>query len=105
MRWLLTLLLIIVFFLAGVVYGMSSNQMAGEQLPVIEVEETAEREIEMEPPREPEQLVFYPSAYEQAEQKERVHITEKAANLLEACVKGFYELIVTVLSAFSERFF
>jgi len=106
MRIATTILLLAVFFLAGMVYGLERDTTADENqnIKVIETEKIEERAEKVE--QTEEDLTVYPSVHDQLDELDKpVYFTEKLASMLEIGVKGFYEGIVKLLYAFSEQFF
>ena len=101
MRITITALLLVVCFLAGVILGMSNNQVAGEDRAGLQ----ANGEQMAEDQEEPKQVIIYPSDHQQIDQTQPANVMEKIAFFLETFVKGFYEIVVNVLSAISEQFF
>ena len=103
MRFTITVLLLVVCFLAGVIMGMNNNQVAYESGARAQVngEDVIEAEEKQE---ETKQVIVYPEEHHRMDQTQPVNVMEKIAFFLESCVKGFYEIIVNILSAISEQF-
>lgn len=101
MRFIFTILLLIIFFLAGAVYGMNS----ANNVSTANLEETIQSEDVNVTEEKQKEIVVYPSAYEQVEEDQPMSITESIASGLEAIVSTFYDGVVHVLYAISEQFF
>ncbi|WP_100010589.1 hypothetical protein [Lentibacillus sediminis] len=96
-RFLIAALLLAVFFLVGALYGMDRSMVSGidqrdAEVPVLE-----------QPQEEPE-VIEEPVIAAPVEMEGPVPLTQKAASLLETVVKGFYEVIVTILYQISQVF-
>ncbi|UJL44890.1 hypothetical protein KFZ58_10665 [Virgibacillus sp. NKC19-16] len=96
-RSFIVILLLAVFFLTGMLYGMDNDDTAindesegSDQAVVIE-----EEEIE----------TIESSSIDVMDRQEPVHFVQKAASFLETFVKGFYELVVQGLYQVSQLFF
>ncbi|RHW33135.1 hypothetical protein [Oceanobacillus profundus] len=103
MRFILILLLLAVFFLSGIVYGMNKEapQTAEENDAVVEViEDTEEQASTAETVTIP---VSQPMA--DAGKDTAVQYTQNAASILGAGVKGFFELLMQVLYQTAQLFF
>ncbi|WP_373892860.1 hypothetical protein ACUL41_08695 [Virgibacillus natechei] len=99
-RAFIVILLLAVFFLTGMLYGMDNNNVAindksgqseePDQAVVIEEEEVETVET---------------SSIDLMDRQEPVHFIQKAASFLETGVKGFYEAVVQILYQVSQLFF
>ncbi|MBY7143333.1 hypothetical protein KFZ56_09730 [Virgibacillus sp. NKC19-3] len=93
-RSFIVILLLAVFFLTGMLYGMDNKNTAvndeSDQTVVIEEEEVETVE---------------PSSTDVMDRQEPVHFIQKAASFLEVGVKGFYEVVVQLLYQISQLFF
>ncbi|MBP1968719.1 hypothetical protein J2Z83_000813 [Virgibacillus natechei] len=105
-RSFIVILLLAVFFLTGMMYGMDRGNIAStdglvDQTESNEPERNQGEIVEMEPIEEKE---LEPST-EGINIEEPNHFTQRAASFLEAGVKGFYEVVVQVLYQVSQLFF
>ncbi|HEX6593109.1 MAG TPA: hypothetical protein VF095_00780 [Bacillota bacterium] len=97
-RTVIVLLLLVVFFLTGMLFGM--NQTDSVQIDdshVLVDDQLLEEEFGH----------VYDVSYESDEYDvdDPIHFTHKTASVLEAGVKGFYEIIVGILYKISQLFF
>ncbi|WP_163970053.1 hypothetical protein [Oceanobacillus halotolerans] len=107
-RSFIVILLLAVFFLSGMVFGMGQeNQYAEEnQEEIIPPYEQESQAISDE-----QQLVEQPTKEDVTntvgaiEVEEPTHFTQKMATFLETAVKGFYEAIVQIMYQVSQLFF
>ncbi|WP_087971727.1 hypothetical protein [Oceanobacillus rekensis] len=97
MRLFVVLLLMAVFFLSGTVFGM--NQ---ESSPVVEVTEEIAVEEETVPVPETEHT---PVSQPAVDETSSIHGAQKTASVLEAGVKGFFELLMQVMYQIAQLFF
>ncbi|WP_339228180.1 hypothetical protein NSQ77_00195 [Oceanobacillus sp. FSL K6-2867] len=103
MRFVFVLLLLAVFFLSGIVYGMNkeTTHVVEDDDTVAEViEDTEEQETAGETVTVP---VSQPMA--DAGTDTAVEYTQKTASILGAGVKGFFELLMQVLYQTAQLFF
>ncbi|AIF45387.1 hypothetical protein [Virgibacillus sp. SK37] len=108
-RSIIVLLLFAIFFLTGTLYGMDHAQpMAGKEEGEVQTNKVESKEIknEKEPKKQKEesQDPIVVSA-ENVDVAEPVSFVQKTAALLEAVVKGFYEVLVQLLYQVSKLFF
>jgi|SRR5699024_5209357 len=108
-RFFSIVLLITVFFLIGMVFGMNKD-MVTKQTPNNSDEEIQEKIIS---PSE-DDVYYNEGEIEEMNQIENTDImetsaalsvTQKTASIIEAGVKGFYELIVGILYQIAKLFF
>ncbi|HLR08262.1 MAG TPA: hypothetical protein VK136_03225 [Bacillota bacterium] len=103
MRSLVVLLLITVFFLAGLVVGIDRGQIDSEEIPAtIETEEITDTEENQGAPLAQEQMVDEHLVDAGASS---AHFTQKAAASMEAIVTRFYDLVVQILYQIAQLFF
>ncbi|GAB3050716.1 hypothetical protein [Virgibacillus ainsalahensis] len=100
-RSFIVILLLAVFFLTGMVYGIERDDLAGKDETIEEIEEKEQMVEETEQIETVDQAV----SQEALEMEGKVHFTQKAASLLETVVKGFYEMVVQMLYQISQLFF
>lgn len=99
-RSFIVILLLAVFFLTGMLYGMDNNDIA------IKEESGQSEELDQTVGLEEEQVeTVETSSIDVMERAEPVHFVQKAASFLEAGVKGFYEVVVQILYQVSQLFF
>lgn len=99
-RSFIVILLLAVFFLTGMLYGMDNNDIAindesgqsGSPDQAVVIEEEVE-------------TIESTSSIDVMDRQEPVHFIQKAASFLEAGVKGFYEVVVQILYQVSQLFF
>ncbi|WP_042223407.1 hypothetical protein [Oceanobacillus manasiensis] len=105
LRSIIVVLLLAVFFLTGMLYGLHKDEAStllepkAEQLDEPEAEVTAtsdEDEEEIEETKKPASTI---------QMAEPSNLTQKTASVLEAGVKGFYEAIVQIMYHISQIFF
>lgn len=114
MRTLVVLLLLIVCFLGGALFGINKNELsmftkADGEVGVIEHTAVQERQDETNSNKANEDA---PSVEQQDHIQATVpgidgpeNTTQKTASMLETVIKGFYDLVVEILYQFSEVFF
>ncbi|MBP2078140.1 hypothetical protein [Oceanobacillus polygoni] len=101
MRFIVILLLLAVFFLSGIVYGMNQEepQAIDNDTAVVDViEDTEEQESSVE-------TVTIPVSQPMADADAPAQYTQKTASILGAGVKGFFELLMQVLYQTAQLFF
>jgi hypothetical protein len=100
-RSFIVLLLLAVFFLSGMLYGIDQGNIAAPA-PVME---------DQQKENESEEIVFFnyekPEAAnsEMLESVEENNFTQQTASFLEAGVKGVYDVIVHILYQIAQLFF
>ncbi|MEC5422200.1 hypothetical protein QGM71_01665 [Virgibacillus sp. C22-A2] len=98
-RSFVVLLLLAVFFLTGVLYGMDRGEISLHDEATKEVELVESQELAST------QMVLVEQELDNHNMEEAEHFTQKTASFLEAGVKGFYEVIVQILYQVSQLFF
>ncbi|MFC3039113.1 hypothetical protein ACFOGI_02465 [Virgibacillus xinjiangensis] len=98
MRTIIVILLLAVFFMGGMVYGMDRSgypkHIYGEVASTVVEKETIEKEeVPVEAPKR-----------NTMDLEEPEHFTHKAATILDVVVRGFYEALVAILYGISELF-
>ncbi|MUK87073.1 hypothetical protein GMD78_01475 [Ornithinibacillus sp. L9] len=110
MRSIVVLLLLVVFFLAGTLFGINRGDLAligsdkDEQVQSIEVEVGDEPE-EQKPEELVENVVEEVDTTYVMNMEEPVNFTQKTASFLEAGVKVFYDAVVHILYQISQLFY
>ncbi|WP_067727363.1 hypothetical protein [Oceanobacillus damuensis] len=99
MRLLVVLLFMAVFFLSGIVYGMNKEQ----DLPTV-TDFTEERGTEEEQNVIVE-TVSTPVSQPDITEASSVQYTQKTASILEAGVKGFFEVLMEFMYQIAKIFF
>jgi hypothetical protein len=100
-RFLITLLLIAVFFLGGMLLGVDRGQPADGDLEKSEVKEVIVTDTDIDDGQASEQTVQETPV----DIDEPSHFTQKVASFLETVLKGFYEMVVMIFYQFAEQFF
>ncbi|MGJ9457021.1 hypothetical protein [Oceanobacillus sp. CF4.6] len=98
MRLFVILLLLAVFFLSGTVFGMNQDSP-----PVMEVNE--EIKIQENPVPVAEKLTVPVSSQPGLNETSSIQNTQKTASVLEAGVKGFFEILMTLMYQIAQLFF
>ncbi|MFD1850225.1 hypothetical protein [Oceanobacillus bengalensis] len=104
-RSIIVLLLFVVFFLSGTLYGMSQDNRT-ETAADHKSEETIfvpEKTTDIE--REEETIVSKSIDEDVMDTDHNEHLTQKTASFLETSVQGFYEVVVQILYQISNLFF
>lgn len=100
MRSLVVLLLLALFFLAGMVLGIDRGQNTVEPIQKIE------KSVNREKAEEKQVVVVDQTTNEDVITAEApVQLTQKTATFLEAGVQGFYELTVEIIYQIVQVFF
>ncbi|MFD2046119.1 hypothetical protein ACFSTA_11950 [Ornithinibacillus salinisoli] len=109
MRSIVVLLLLVICFLAGTLFGINRGDTAlvgdarEEQIDTFEVEGDSDQvQAEAEEKEAPSPEV---STTEVMDMKESVNFTQKTASFLESGVKVFYDAVVTILYQISQLFY
>ncbi|GGH68291.1 hypothetical protein GCM10010978_01110 [Compostibacillus humi] len=100
-RGFIILLFMVIFFLAGAVYGMKETKGVEEKpitedTPVSVIVEEGENAVQEDPLQEEDIEELLPT---------EPTLAEKTASALEAGVQGFYELVVNILYGIAALFF
>ncbi|HLR66506.1 hypothetical protein [Virgibacillus alimentarius] len=107
-RSFIVFLMLIVVFLAGMLFGIDRGQIASKP-----VETDTERIVNHEEEKMDEGEIIEKERILQIEEADETttadvepdnHLTQKTASVLEAGVKGFYEIIVQILYQISQLF-
>lgn len=99
MRNIIILLLLVIFFLSGLVFGMQKNETA-EQTAIPDADESA---VEVaEEINEQEQVII---AETDVLEEGNYSLTNRAAATMEGLVKGLFEVIVSIMYGIGELFF
>ncbi|SHF67708.1 hypothetical protein [Ornithinibacillus halophilus] len=117
MRFIVVVLLLAVFFLGGTVFGMNQKEEVSvspkteEQVAAVEIPEQSSEEkspeessVEVDTSADADDNVSEDNI-QPVELEGPAGVTQKAASVLEAAVKGFYNLIVGILYELSQLFF
>ncbi|WP_249871046.1 hypothetical protein [Oceanobacillus saliphilus] len=99
MRFIVVLLMMAVFFLSGVVYGVNKEQgiqYVTEAPEEIRVEEENVARIE---------TISQPVSQPHITEATPVQYTQKTASILEAGVKGFFEFLMEMMYQIAQLFF
>ncbi|WP_040980292.1 hypothetical protein [Oceanobacillus jeddahense] len=97
MRKIIILLLLVIFFLSGLVFGMQRNEVA-EQRPV---PDTSATEV-VEEANEEEQIII---AQTDVLEEGSYSLTNRTAATMEGIVKQLFEVIVAIMYGIGELFF
>ncbi|SFD55731.1 hypothetical protein SAMN05216238_102197 [Lentibacillus persicus] len=101
MRTLVVLLSLIVFFLTGLITGMDRTQQENDRDTY-----TAEEVSDTETIEEETVVIEQEAPTNNTEEPAgALHLTQKAAGLLESAVTGFFELVVNMAYQLAEVFF
>lgn len=99
-RSMFMLLLFIIIFLVGMVVGIDRSQMS----MVNNLDETIATDDEMtEEAIEIEEIVIEQNDI--MEERSSVHFTHKIASILEASIKGFYNIVVEIMYQIASLFY
>ncbi|MFC2948406.1 hypothetical protein [Virgibacillus sediminis] len=101
LRTVIVILLLAVFFMGGMVYGMERSSYSEPVQKQEEFNYVAEGEVIEE--NQPDKYVHTPGR-EALSMEEPEHFTHRAASVLEVAVRGFYEAIVAIMYGISELF-
>ncbi|HLR41027.1 MAG TPA: hypothetical protein VK091_05080 [Virgibacillus sp.] len=105
LRSFIVFLMLIVVFLGGMLVGIDRGQIAVNHDDKQEVEISAEQNENMQK-KDSERIVEVEKNDEYlTDSDEPMHLTQKTASLLEAGVKGFYEVVVQMLYQISQLFY
>ncbi|MGM8213507.1 hypothetical protein ACLIBH_12090 [Virgibacillus sp. W0430] len=97
-RVFIILLLLAVFFLSGMAFGIDKNN--DDTYGPVDFDDVVE-EVEVQEVEEPKQS----NPKKAALLTEEDHLVQKIAGFLDKIVRAFYELVVHVLYRFAELFF
>ncbi|GIO22072.1 hypothetical protein [Oceanobacillus sp. J11TS1] len=102
MRNIIILLLLVIFFLSGLVFGMQKNgiseQAATSEVPAVEVMEAEEEEKS----EQEEQVVI---AETDVLEEGNYSLTNRMAATMEGVVKQLFEVIVSIMYGIGQLFF
>ncbi|WP_152656304.1 hypothetical protein [Oceanobacillus sp. CFH 90083] len=93
MRNIIILLLLVIFFLSGLVFGMQKNETAAPDTSAVEV---------MEQTDEQEQIII---AESDVLEEGNYSLTNRTAATMEGIVKKLFEVIVAIMYGIGELFF
>ncbi|MFC4022739.1 hypothetical protein ACFOUV_02770 [Oceanobacillus longus] len=98
MRLFVVLLLLAVFFLSGTVFGMNQDSPS-----VLEMNE--ETNIQEDPVPVAEKEIVSVSSQPGLNETSSIQNTQKTASVLEAGVKGFFEILMALMYQIAQLFF
>ncbi|MFS0751387.1 hypothetical protein [Oceanobacillus sp. 1P07AA] len=100
MRGVIVLLIMVIFFLSGFVFGMQKEEQAStvENIETTPAVEETNMPVSSQPPLEQEANVY------EVEQGQ-YSLTNKTASVLEATVKKVFDIIVGIMYEISKIFF
>ncbi|HLR80611.1 MAG TPA: hypothetical protein VK119_08550 [Bacillota bacterium] len=108
-RTLIVLLLLVVFFLTGMLYGMDqSNAIQIEDLSIRKDDDVASEnrfEADGQDERDEADISYESYELEGYNVDGPAHFTQKMASILESVVNRFYEMVVRLLYQISQLFF